>query len=127
MLQAANSIYNRSALMLLFLSFVSCADAPEVPLKARLIDFGVVRPTGSQRQAADASSATGFVTQGDAELQSHSTIVPAIQGTAFGIYYGLDGVPTDHNLRLTQIIRHPPMKKPDGTVIQEQVSYQDVA
>lgn len=113
-------------LTLLVLGTESCGVSPDPPLVAHVVEFGVGRPSGSQRRTADSSSATGFITYGDAELESHTTVVPATRGAAFGVFYRLDGVPADRVLRLTQVIRHPPMKKPDGTVIHQQVSYEDV-
>lgn len=101
--------------------------APASPprLSVRITDFGVMEPVGAQQRTADPSSATGFITRGDAVFRSHVTTVPAIQGLAFGFAYRIDGMPAGRSVRLTRIIRHPPMKKPDGTVITQQVSSRD--
>lgn len=114
------------AFTVLLVPAAHCARAPEAPLTAHFVDVGVAEPVGPQRRTPDASSATGFVTRGDTVFRSHTTIVPATRGAAFGFSYRLDFVPKDHPVRLTQVIRHPPLKKPDGPVIRHQISSQEV-
>jgi hypothetical protein len=51
-------------------------------------------------------------------------VVPAQKGVAFGISFRIDGVKS-WPLRITQTITSPPLRKPSGTVLTTQVSYQD--
>jgi len=108
------------------LTTTSCVPANAAHLSATVLDVGLVEPTGEQHRFENETSATGFVTLGDSAIRARTTAVPAIQGTAFGVRYRLDGLPSEGILRLTQVIRHPPMAKPDGAVIREQVSHQDI-
>jgi hypothetical protein len=48
------------------------------------------------------------------------------KGTAFGFDFRIDGAPTDRPVRLTHLITHPKMKKPDGTVLERQTFDRDV-
>jgi len=96
------------------------------PLSAHLLDYGIVEPVGPQQKVVDETSATGFRYHGDSRITSHTAVVLGKQGVAFGISFRIDGVPRFTPVQIAQVIRHPPMKLPDGSVIQEQISYQPV-
>ena len=103
-----------------------CAAPQDARLRARLMHAGIVEPVGPQHRTPDPASATGFRTRGDAAVTSETTTVPCKRGIAFGIAFRVDGLPDGQPVRLTQVIRHPPMKKPDGSVIHEQLSSQQL-
>ena len=93
---------------------------------AEILDAGIIAPAGPQERIEDPTSATGFRWHGDGTFTSHTIVVPATQGMAFGISFRVDGIPASET-RYTQKVTSPPLKKPDGTVVTEQVSYQQLA
>ena len=49
-----------------------------------------------------------------------------VKGVSFGFDFRIDGAPADRPLRLTHLITHPKMRKPDGTTLQRQSFDRDV-
>jgi hypothetical protein len=106
----------------LLLAFAtSCAAPPPAKLSARLIDFGMVRLVGPFDRHVDPNTATGFRSSGPGRsvFEKRTTEIPAVQGAAFGIRYRIEGSP-GRMVTVEEIIRHPPMTRPDGTVIREE-------
>ncbi len=81
---------------------------------------------GSGKKMSERGSATGYVTEGGRVFQSATTNVLLAKGTAFGFDFRIDGAPTGRPVRLTHLITHPKMKKPDGTVLERQTFDRDV-
>jgi hypothetical protein len=114
------SLHVLRALLLTSLGTLFCAPRPVAPLRARLLDYGIVRPAGALIHHPDKNSATGFISTGHGVFEQRTTQVPGLRGAAFGIQYRIDGIPTGQVVVVEEIIRHPPMTRPDGTVTQEE-------
>ncbi len=106
---------------LLLASATSCVAPPAAKPTARMIDFGIVRLVGPLDRHVDQKTATGFRSSGPGRsvFEKRTTEIPAIQGAAFGIRYRIVGSP-GKPVTVEEIIRHPPMTRPDGTVIREE-------
>jgi TonB family protein len=104
---------------------VSAAE-PAPQLQGHVTKTGIYVLTGSERRISEEGSATGYVTEGGKTFQSSVTNVPLGKGISFGFDFRIDGAPADHPVRLTHIITHPKMKKPDGTVLEKQSFDRDV-
>ena len=100
----------------------SCAPAPATQPMARVIDYGIVRLVGPFDRHVDPTTATGFTSTGPGRsvFEKQATEVPAVQGTTFGFRYRIEGIQPGHPLIVEEIIRHPPMTRPDGTVLSEE-------
>lgn len=113
---------------LLLASATSCGAPSAAKPTARLIDFGIVRPVGPFDRHADRKTATGFTNSGPGRsvFEKRTTEVPAVQGVAFGIRYRVVGSPGEP-VTVEEIIRHPLMTRPDGTVIREERTKDHIA
>jgi len=108
--------------MLLVSSALACSPAPNSPPAVRLVDYGVIRPVGPFVHHPDSSTAAGFTTSGPGNsiFEQRTTKVPATRGTAFGIRYRIEHIRPGQSVIVEEIIRHPPITKPDGTVVSEE-------
>lgn len=99
----------------------SCAAPPPAKPSARLIDFGIVRLVGPLARHEDPKTAVGFTSSapGRSVFEKRTTEIPAVQGVTFGIHYRSEGSP-GKQVTVAKIIRHPPMTRPDGTVLREE-------
>ena len=111
----------------LLIASATCAPSAKKPT-ARLIDFGIVRPVGPFDRHVDRKTATGFTSSGPGRsvFEKRTAEIPAVQGTAFGIRYQIVGSPGEP-VTVEEIIRHPPMTRPDGTAIREERTKDHVA
>ena len=97
------------------------------PLTGRIMKAGVYTLADSGKKMSEGGSATGYVTEGGRAFQSATTNVVLAKGTAFGFDFRIDGAPTDRPVRLTHLITHPKMTRPDGTVLEKQTFDRDVS
>jgi hypothetical protein len=111
-----------AAAILLVPSALSCTPRPNSPPEVRLVDFGIIRPMGALVHHSDSSTAAGFTSTGpgNSVFEQRTTEVPATQGIAFGIRYRIKNIPPGQTVDVEEIIRHPPITKPDGTVVSEE-------
>ena len=88
----------------------------------RLVNYGIIRPVGPFVRHADPNAASGFTSSGpgNSVFGERTSEVPATQGSAFGIRYRIEGIQKNQTIVVEEIIRHPPMTKPDGTVVTEE-------
>lgn len=109
------------ASMMLLACALSCARRGTTPA-VRLIDYGIIRPVGPFTQHSDPNSVAGFTSSGPGKsvFERRTTEVPATQGTAFGIRYRIEPIRAGQVVIVEEIIRHPPITKPDGTVLSEE-------
>ena len=106
---------------------ISLCGAESKPLlSGHITKAGVYSLTDSEKKIPERGSVTGYVTEGGRTFQSATTNVILAKGTSFGFDFRIDGAPTDHPIRLTHLITHPKMKKPDGTVLEKQTFDRDV-
>jgi hypothetical protein len=106
----------------LLLAFsTSCAAPRPAKPSTRLIDFGIVRLVGPLTRLEDPKTAVGFTSSGPGRsvFEKRTTEIPAVQGVTFGIRYRIEGSP-GKPVTVEEIIRHPPMTRPDGTVLREE-------
>lgn len=107
-------------------SGIGLLSAAEPPLTGRITKAGVYRLTAPGKKISERGSATGYVTEGGGGFQSATTNVWLAQGTAFGFDFRIDGAPSNRPVRLTHLITHPKMRKPDGTILEKQTFERDV-
>lgn len=102
--------------------FGSCKPRPIVPPTVRLVDYGIIRPAGPFARHTDPNAAAGFTSTGpgNSVFEQRTSEVPATLGSAFGIRYRIEGIQTNQTIVVEEIIRHPPMTKPDGTIVTEE-------
>jgi len=100
----------------------SCAAPPTPKPTAHLVAFGIVQLVGPFERHADPNTATGFTSSGPGKsvFEKSTTEIPAVQGASFGIRYRVEGIAPKDPVMVEEIIRHPPMTRPDGTVIVEE-------
>lgn len=101
------------------IGLLSAAES-EALLTGHITRAGVYEPIDSGKKMSEHGSVTGYVTEGGKVFQSATTNVSLAKGTAFGFDFRIDGAPKDRPVRLTHLITHPKMKKPDGTVLEKQ-------
>jgi hypothetical protein len=101
---------------------LSCAPQPVLPPTVRLIEYGIIRPVGPFVHHSDPTTAAGFTSSGpgNSVFEQRTAEVPPRLGTAFGIRYRIENIRTGQALVVEEIIRHPPITKPDGTVVSEE-------
>jgi uncharacterized protein DUF3859 len=101
---------------------VGCAPRSASRPTVRLIEYGIIRPVGPFVRHDDPTAAAGFTSSGagNSVFERRTTEVPAILGIAFGIRYRVENVSPGHTMVVEEIIRHPPITKPDGTVVSEE-------
>jgi hypothetical protein len=102
------------------------AAEPKALLNGHITKAGVYVLTGTEKKISEPGSGTGYVTEGGRTFQSATTNVILAKDTSFGFDFRIDGAPMDHPVRLTHLITHPRMKKPDGTVLEQQSFDRDV-
>jgi hypothetical protein len=105
---------------------VLCAGESQPQLRGHFTKFGIYMPAGSGKRITERGSATGYVTEGGRIFQSAGTNVDLVKGVSFGFDFRIDGVPAVQPLRLTHLIAHPKMKKPDGATLEKQTFDRDV-
>ena len=98
------------------------AGESESQLRGHITKAGIYMPTSSGKRVVE----RGYVTEGGRTFQSAGTNVDLVKGVSFGFDFRIDGAPTDRPLRLTHLITHPKMKKPDGTTLEKQTFDRDV-
>jgi hypothetical protein len=88
----------------------------------RLVEYGIIRPVGPFTQHSDPSAAAGFTSSGpgNSVFEQRTTRVPAKQGIAFGLRYRIENIAQGQAVVVEEIIKHPPITKPDGTVVTEE-------
>jgi hypothetical protein len=94
---------------------------PSKPV-VRIIEFGTVRLAGPFERHVDPNSATGFTSSGpgNSVFLKRTTEIPATQGVAFGMRYRIEGIPGGESMTVEEILRHPPLTRPDGKIITEE-------
>jgi hypothetical protein len=117
------------AAMLLVTNPLSCAPSPNSPPTVRLVDYGIIKLVGPFVHHSDPSTAAGFTSRGpgNSVFEKRSTDVPAKQGIAFGIRYRIEGLRPGQTVTIEEVIRHPPMTQPDGTVVSEERTQDQVS
>jgi hypothetical protein len=107
---------------LLLAAAASCTAQPPTQPRVRVMDYGIVRRVGPFDRHVDPTSATGFTSSGTGSsvFEKQTTKIPAVQGVTFGFRYRIDGIQPGHPITVEEIIRHPPLTRPDGTVILEE-------
>jgi hypothetical protein len=110
------------------LIFAACASPTSRPT-ARLVDFGIVRLVGPLQKHADPNTAVGYTTSapGRSVFEKKTTEIPALQGITFGIRYRIEGISPRKPVTVEEIIRHPPITRPDGKVIREERTRNEAA
>jgi hypothetical protein len=108
------------------LAIAACQAAAESRLTGYIVRFGLYEAATTAQRVPDSGSPTGYVTKGPAVFQAEATTVPLVKGVGFGFDFRIEGVPADDPVRLTTLITHPAMRKPDGTVLRHQVFENDV-
>src|SRR6185369_5583195 len=108
--------------------FAVCTSPTSRPT-ARMIDFGIVRLAGPLERHADPNTAVGFTSSGPGKsvFEKKTTEIPALQGITFGIRYRIEGISSKKPVTIEELIRHPPMTRPDGTVIREERTKNHIA
>ena len=101
---------------------ITCVAPPTAKPVARIVEFGTVRLVGPFERRVDPNSATGFTSTGPGRsvFEKRTTEIPAVQGTAFGMRYRVEGIPDGKGVKVEEILRHPPLTRPDGKVITEE-------
>ncbi len=102
------------------------AGESESQLRGHITKAGMYMPEGPGKRITEGGSVTGYVTEGGRTFQSAGTNVDLVKGASFGFDFRIDGAPTDRPLRLTHVITHPKMKRPDGTTLEKQTFERDV-
>jgi len=107
---------------LLVPNVMSCNRRPTASLTVRLVEYGIIRPAGPFVRHTDPNAAPGFTSSGpgNSVFEQRTSEVPATLGSAFGIRYRIEGIPKGQTIVVEEIIRHPPMTRPDGTVVTEE-------
>ncbi len=103
-----------------------CNAGEEIPLSGHITKCGVYMYSYEGKKIAESSSATGYVTEGGRIFVSSSTNIALAKGIAFGFDLQIEGAPTNQPLRLTHIIKHPKMRKPNGEIVDQQTFDRDV-
>jgi hypothetical protein len=87
-----------------------------------MVDFGIVKLVGPLEKHADPNTAVGFTSSapGRSLFEKKTTEIPAVQGITFGLRYRIEGISPRKPATVEEIIRHPPITRPDGTVIREE-------
>jgi uncharacterized protein DUF3859 len=87
-----------------------------------MVEHGIIHPVGPFVRHDDPAAAAGFTSSGagNSVFVQRTTEVPAMLGIAFGIRYRVENIAPGQNVVVEEIIRHPPMTKPDGTVASEE-------
>ena len=113
--------------ILLLALLTSCAAPPTPKPTVRVVDFGIVRLVGPFERHEDPNTAVGYRSSalGKSTFEKTTSEIPAVQGCSFGLQYRIEGVPDGKTVTVEEIIRHPPMTRPDGTVIREERTKDD--
>ena len=100
---------------------IACGAPPTAPT-VRVVDYGIVRLVGPFERHADPNTAVGYTSSGPGRstFEKATRDIPAVQGCAFGFRYRIEGAPDGQRVTVEEIIRHPPMRRPDGTMIREE-------
>lgn len=87
-----------------------------------MVDFGVVKLVGPLEQHANPNTAVGFTSSapGRSTFEKKTTEIPTLQSIAFGIRYQIEAISPRKPVTIEEIIRHPAMTRPDGTIIREE-------
>lgn len=84
---------------------------------AEILEYGYYEFTEDAKRVENQATTSGYVQQGVAKLVEKTTRIPIEKGRLFGFRFKISGVTRQIGvLPLELIVRHPPMKKPDGTV-----------
>jgi hypothetical protein len=116
----------KSIALMLAASALLCAAQTNTQLTGHITKVGVYTLTGAENKITERGSVTGYVTEGGRTFQFAATNVALVKGTSFGFDFRIDGASADHPVRLTHLITHPKMTKPDGTVLERQTFDRDV-
>lgn len=108
------------------MAVAACQAAAAPRLAGHIVRFGLYKPAATAERIPDSGSPTGYVTRGPAVFQAAATAVPLVKGVGFGFDFRIEGAPADDAVRLTTVITHPAMRKPDGKVLWHQVFENDV-
>jgi hypothetical protein len=105
-------------MLLLVALLPACRPGNTKPV-TRLVDFGIVDIAGPLQRHADPNTAVGFTSSGSggSRFERRTTEIPAVQGCTFGLRYRVEGIPPGSTVTVEEIIRHPPITRPDGSVI----------
>ena len=100
----------------------ACARPANTKRITRLVDFGVVNIAGPLQRHDDPNTAIGFTSSGNggSTFARRTAEIPAVQGCAFGLRYRVEGIPPGKTVTIEEIIRHPPITRPDGTTVREE-------
>jgi hypothetical protein len=109
-------------IFLILQGLLSCARRPTSTPTVRLVDYGIIRPVGPFTQRSDPNAAAGFTSSGpgNSVFEQRTTQVPARLGIAFGLRYRIENIAPEQGVVVEEIIKHPPITKPDGTVVTEE-------
>ena len=104
------------ALVIAILVFSSSAAAAEADdLQITVEAAGILSP-GADAIRRDATVPGGYETYIPSAVVSRITdTIPAVRGTSFGVRFTIRGLPASTTVRLRKVVRHPVMKRPDGT------------
>ena len=85
--------------------------------KAEILEYGYYEFQGESQRMEHPLTASGHVTQGRAKLVEQTQRIPIKKGRLFGFRFHIGNIREGVNIiPLELVVKHPPMKKPDGTV-----------
>lgn len=113
-MEAVNKSIKMRRYGLLILFFVFACSVEAAP-NAQILEYGYFEFVGEAKRLEHPATASGYVSQGKAELVEKTHRIPLKKGRLFGFRFRIDGI--DKNvgrIPLELVVVHPEMKKPDG-------------
>jgi hypothetical protein len=99
------------------LGLLCLAPLAQAAPKAKILEYGYYQFVGDSTRQANAEAITGYATKGTAKLVEQTTRIPVSKGTLFGFQFHIWGLNASVGVAPVElIVKHPLMKKPDGSV-----------
>jgi hypothetical protein len=97
------------------------APAPSTPAvtgpRGQVLEYGYYKIEAEGNQYPDPSAPSGAVQAGaTVKLVELTDRIPIEKGRLFGFRFRVTGIDTQESVEVREVVTHPPMTKPDGTV-----------
>ena len=93
--------------------------APDIPLEAKVLDYGPYRPVGESRREFHPGIANKSLDRftGTLLFLQRTDHIPGLLNTHFGYTFEIAGLLAGTRAALTCVTSHPPIRTPDGQVL----------
>ena len=102
--------------------FAAAAPLPAAEPSARIVEYGLYSAQVTGFRPVEGTSGNVVVQSTNVVHVETTTRIPARVGAVFGFRYELSDLPVGRDIPTKSVMKHPPLRQPDGTVMTESVS-----